>query len=151
MSNDQTVHGPNFTCFHAGARESWKRFRLDPPDTPLPIRGKVFLRQLLKSAGLEMSLNVLPPGKGIPILHKHERNDEVYVVLEGRGQFLVDGQVIEVGEGSVVRIAPDGVRAWRNNSEAPMYFLCIQYRAESVVEGGTIDGRRVEGTPGWPI
>lgn len=150
MSNDQAVHGPNFTCFHAGAKEDWKRFRLDPPDTPLPIRGKLFLRNLLDTAGLEMSLNALPPGKGIPILHKHERNDEVYVVLQGRGQFLVDGKVIDVSEGSVLKIAPDGARAWRNNSDAPMYFLCIQYRADSVVEGKALDGRHVEGAPAWP-
>jgi mannose-6-phosphate isomerase-like protein (cupin superfamily) len=99
---------------------------------------------------MEMSLNVLPPGKGIPILHKHERNDEVYVVLQGRGQFLVDGEVIDVSEGSVLRIAPNGVRAWRNNSDAPMYFLCIQYRADSSIEGKALDGRHVEGTPTWP-
>lgn len=148
--NDQCIHGPNFACFHSGEKESWTRFRQDPPVTPLPVRGKFFLRHLLNSAGLEISLNVLPPGKGIPILHKHEKNDEVYVVIEGRGQFLVDGEVIDVSEGSVVKIAPDGVRAWRNNSDAPMYFLCIQYRADSTVEGGAIDGRHVQGTPPWP-
>jgi mannose-6-phosphate isomerase-like protein (cupin superfamily) len=150
MSTDETVHGPNYICVRAGPKDGWNRFRLDPPETPLPVRGKFFLRHLLNSTGLEMSLNLLPPGKGIPILHKHEKNDEVYIVLEGRGQFLVDGEVIDVAEGSVLRIAPEGVRAWRNNSDAPMYFLCIQYRADSVVEGGTIDGRRVEGTPSWP-
>jgi mannose-6-phosphate isomerase-like protein (cupin superfamily) len=151
MPADPTVRGANFACFHAGAKEDWKRFRLDPPDTPLPVRGKLFLRQFLDTAGLEMSLNVVPPGKGIPILHKHERNDEVYIVLEGRGQFLVDGQVIDVAEGSVLKIAPDGVRAWRNNSDVPIYFVCLQYRADSVVEGKALDGRHVEGTPDWPI
>jgi mannose-6-phosphate isomerase-like protein (cupin superfamily) len=150
MSIDQVVHAANYSCVHAGAKEGWTRFRLDPPVTPLPVRGKFFLRDLLNSAGLELSLNVLPPGKGIPILHKHERNDELYIVIEGRGQFLVDGEVIDASEGSVLRIAPKGVRAWRNNSDAPMYFLCIQYRADSAVEGGTIDGRHVEGTPNWP-
>lgn len=150
MSIDEVVHAANYSCVHAGTMESWTRFRLDPPETPLPVRGKYFLRHLLNSAGMEMSLNVLPPGKGIPILHKHERNDEVYVVLQGRGQFLVDGEVIDVSEGSVLRIAPNGVRAWRNNSDAPMYFLCIQYRADSSIEGKALDGRHVEGTPTWP-
>ena len=62
----------------------------------MPARGKLFLRNLLGSAGLEMSLNVVPPGKGIPFLHRHQQNDEVYVVVGGRGQFLVDGECIDV-------------------------------------------------------
>ncbi len=101
MLNDKTVRGTTFTCFHAGPKEGWTEFRLDPPDVPLPARGKLFLRKLLESAGLEMSLNVVPPGKSIPFLHRHRENEEVYVVVGGQGQFLVDGECIDVAEGSV--------------------------------------------------
>ena len=62
MHDDKTVHGANFTCFHAGPLDGWMQFRLDPPDVPLPVRGKLFLRSLLGSTGLEMSLKALPPG-----------------------------------------------------------------------------------------
>src|SRR3954452_4058721 len=99
MLNEKTVQGTNFTGFHAGPMAGWTEFRLEPPDVPLPARGKLFLRNLLGSAGLEMSLNVVLPGKGIPFLHKH--NDEVYIVVSGRGQFLVDGECLDVAEGSV--------------------------------------------------
>ena len=58
------------------------------------------------SAGLEMSMNVVPVGKGMPFLHRHQENDEVYVVLGGQGQFLVDDQCFDVAEGSVLRLAP---------------------------------------------
>ena len=150
MTKDATVRGANFTCVHAGPKEGWAQFRLGPPDVPLPVRGKLFLRGLLGSAGLEMSLNVVPPGKGIPFLHRHQNNDEVYVVVGGRGQFLVDGECLDVAEGSVLRISPAAARAWRNNSDGPLYFLCLQFRADSVTEGGTRDGRKVEGTPAWP-
>ena len=150
MLTDKTVRGTNFTCFHAGPMEGWAQFRLEPPDVPIPVTGKVFLRNLLGSAGLEMSLNVLPPGKGMPFLHKHREHDEVYVVVSGRGQFLVDGECIDVQEGSVLRLAPAAARAWRNDADAPLYFLCLQYRADSVIEGGTADGQKVEGKPGWP-
>jgi mannose-6-phosphate isomerase-like protein (cupin superfamily) len=143
------VQGSNFTCFHAGPKEDWTQFRLEPPDVPLPAKGKLFLGNLLGSAGLEMSLNVVLPGKGIPFLHRHQHNDEVYVVIGGRGQFLVDGECIDVQEGSVLRITPEGARAWRNNCGAPLYFLCIQYRADSMIQGGTSDGQRVEGKPAW--
>ena len=106
MLNDKTVRGTNFTCVHAGPKEGWTEFRLEPPDVPMPAKGKLFLRNLLGSAGLEMSLNVVPPGKAIPFLHKHQENDEVYVVVGGRGQFLVDGECIDVAEGSVLRLSP---------------------------------------------
>src|SRR5215475_4207210 len=106
----ETVRGTNFTCLHAGPKEGWAEFRLEPPDVPLPTRGKLFLRGLLGSAGLEVSLNVVPPGKGIPFLHRH-REKEVYVVLGGQGQFLVDGECIDVAEGTVLRLRPAAARA----------------------------------------
>ena len=149
MTSAPTVPRANFACFHAGPRESWIRFRLEPPTVPIPARGKQFLRSLLGSAGLEMSLNVVPPGKAIPFLHRHQENDEVYFVVGGRGQFLVDDECINVKEGSVLRISPPAARAWRNNSDAPLYFLCLQYRADSLVLGGTLDGQKVEGEPTW--
>jgi mannose-6-phosphate isomerase-like protein (cupin superfamily) len=149
VMNDDAVRGTNFTCFHAGPKERWTKYRMEPPEVPMPTRGKLFLRNLLGSAGLEMSLNVVPQGKGMPFLHKHQQNEEVYVVIGGRGQFQVDGECIDVEEGSVLRINPPGARAWRNNSDAPLYFLCIQYKADSVIQGGTLDGLRVEGVPSW--
>jgi mannose-6-phosphate isomerase-like protein (cupin superfamily) len=150
MADDKTVRGTNFSCFHAGPMEGWAQFHMDPPEVPRPASGKLFLRKFLGSAGLEMSLNVVPPGKGIPFLHRHRENDEVYVVVGGRGQFFVDGECIDVAEGSVLRLSPQAARAWRNNTEAPLYFLCIQYRADSVVNGGTADGQKVEGQAAWP-
>ena len=144
-----TVRGTNFTCFHAGPMEAWADYRLEPPLVPRPSSGKLFLQSLLGSAGLEMSLNAVPPGKAIPFLHKHRQNEEVYIVVGGRGQFLVDDACIDVEAGSILRVSPPGARAWRNNSDAPLYFLCIQYQADSVVQGGTLDGQKAEGTPSW--
>jgi mannose-6-phosphate isomerase-like protein (cupin superfamily) len=151
MLDDRTLSGANFTCVHAGPKEGWAQFLLEPPDVPIPVSGKLFLRNLLGSAGLEISLNVVPPGKGMPFLHRHRQNDEVYVVVAGQGQFLVDGECIDVEEGSVIRMSPPAARAWRNNSDAPLHFLCIQHRADSVIEGGTRDGQKVEGKPIWPL
>jgi mannose-6-phosphate isomerase-like protein (cupin superfamily) len=151
MLNERTIRGDNFTCFHAGPREQWVQFQLEPPEVPLAARGKLFFGKLLGSKGLEISLNVVPPGKGVPFLHRHQQNDEVYFVIGGQGQFLVDRETIDVAEGSVLRILPSAARAWRNNSEAPLHFICIQYHADSVIQGGTLDGLRVEGKPEWSI
>ena len=150
MLNERAARGAHFNCFHAGPMHGWEQFRLGPPDVPLPVRGKLFLRELLGSAGLEVSLNVVPPGQGMPFLHRHRQNEEVYVVVGGRGQFLVDGECLDVAEGSALRLGPAAARAWRNNTDAPLYFLCLQYRADGAIQGGTLDGQRVEGKPTWP-
>jgi len=42
-------------------------------------------------------------------IHRHERQEEVYVVLEGTLTLLVEGEERDLGEGEVVRVAP-GVR-----------------------------------------
>jgi hypothetical protein len=58
-------------------------------------------------------------------------------------------ECIDVQEGSVLRFGPVVARAWRNNTDSPLYFLCLQYRADSVIEGGTADGQKVEAKPAW--
>jgi mannose-6-phosphate isomerase-like protein (cupin superfamily) len=71
------------------------------------------------------------------------------VVLAGRGRFSIDGELVEVFEGSIVRMAPEAVRSFRTTGEEPAYLLVIQTRADSRLEGGTTDGEGVEGTPFW--
>jgi hypothetical protein len=81
MLNDKMVRGTNFTCLHAGPMEGWAQFCLEPPNAPVPMQGKLFLRSLLGSAGLEMSaasaegcvaarpagsLGATPPYRGSP-------------------------------------------------------------------------------------
>ncbi len=55
----------------------------------------------------------IPPGEGPP-LHRHEREDELFYVLEGRFKFSVDGQEF-IGEPGAFASAPRGsVHAFRN-------------------------------------
>ena len=150
MTERQAIQGTNFNGFHAGAKEKWTEFQLERPAVPVRSKGKFFLQNQLKSKGLELSLNVLQPGKESPFLHRHQENDEIYFVVSGRSQFFVDGEVIEMSAGSTLRVSPSAARAWRNNSGEPLYYLCIQYPADSVIQGGTSDGRHVEGKPVWP-
>lgn len=150
MSEEKKFKGANFDGFHAGPKEQWSQFKAERPEVPMPTRGKLFLRKYLSSAGMELSMNVIPAGKGMPFLHRHKENDEVYIIIGGRGQFVIDGECIDVQEGSVIRMSPAAARSVRNNGDAPLYFLCIQYRADSEVTGGTLDGQFVEGDPAWP-
>jgi len=96
------------------------------------VDGKVFLREILGLSGMEVSLNALPPGGACSFLHAHKQNEELYVFLSGEGEFQVDGKVFPVEAGSAVRVAPEGMRAWRPTGSEPLSFLVIQVKAGSL-------------------
>ena len=55
----------------------------------------------------------------------------LYFILKGEGIFDVDGKRFPVSEGSIVRIAPNGKRAFKNTGSSEMLVLCVQYKANS--------------------
>jgi hypothetical protein len=61
--------------------------------------GKFFLGKPLGLTGCEVSLNRLPAGKGMSFVHAHKRNEEVYIVLRGKGIFYIDGEEFPIEEG----------------------------------------------------
>jgi mannose-6-phosphate isomerase-like protein (cupin superfamily) len=111
--------------------------------------GRVTLNSELALTGSEISINELPAGKSIPFVHSHKRNEEVYIVLKGKGRFYVDGDEFEVAEGSVVRIDPAGARCIKADDRTVLCYLCMQTEARSLVQFSHSDGVRMEATPSW--
>ena len=134
----KTEIGENFSAAHIGA---WRDLARHVFNHPLlgSVPGKVFLKEPLRLTGMEISLGSIPPGRGTPFTHRHRENEEVYIFVQGRGQFLVDDRILEIGEGSVVRVAADGARAWRNTGQEPLHYIVIQARAGTLVNGATDD------------
>lgn len=64
----------------------------------------------------EMRVNALTldPGEATAP-HAHERQEEVYVALDG-GYVRIDGATHEVPAGGVVRVAPEPIRSIRNET-----------------------------------
>ncbi len=145
----KTETGANFTAAHLGEWNALHNFVYDPPKAKQGFPGKLFLIGQLGLTGMEVSLNVLPPGGAVPFYHKHQINEELYIFIKGKGQFQVDDEVIEIGEGTVIRIATGGERTWRNNSEDDLYYIVIQ-APEGGFEGGSIgDGEGVKRPVRW--
>lgn len=67
-----------------------------------------------ESVGL--ALEGVKPGKRQAFGHRHEKDEEVYVVVEGSGRMRLDDEVIEVGHMDAIRVAP-GV--WRSFEAGP--------------------------------
>lgn len=79
--------------------------------------GKIFLKDATKASGTEISISILPPKTDLPIFHSHKQNEETYIILKGEGKFQVDDQCFDISEGSVIRVAPAGLRGMTNTSE----------------------------------
>lgn len=107
------------------------------------IKGKVFLGEILKASGMEISFQMMPPQMGMPFFHVHHENEELYVFLKGGGEFLADDRVIPVEEGSVVRVAPAVRRSWKNTSDVPMVVMVIQAREKALNKFYGSDGEMV--------
>lgn len=108
------------------------------PDVKIP--GKVFGGQALGATGGEFSFQVFQPGTETGFLHTHKTHEELYFFLSGEGQFQVDGEIFPISEGSVVRVAPAGVRSVRNNGSTPLIMLCVQYKGDTFTADDAADG-----------
>jgi mannose-6-phosphate isomerase-like protein (cupin superfamily) len=94
--------------------------RLDPEtgERFLPLR-----RQLgVSSFGLNQI--VLQPGQRGRI-HRHQRQEEVYVVLEGRLTLLLEGEESELGQGELIRVAPNVRRQLVNRGPGRVVLLAL--------------------------
>jgi mannose-6-phosphate isomerase-like protein (cupin superfamily) len=54
----------------------------------------------------------LKPNQRSPFGHKHEKAEEVYVVLSGSGRMKLDDEVIEVEALDAIRVSPEVTRAF---------------------------------------
>ena len=54
---------------------------------------RVELHDSLNLTGAEVSISNLPAGAGVPFVHSHKQNEEIYAVLSGRGTMVVDGDI----------------------------------------------------------
>ena len=60
---------------------------------------------------------ILPPGYTTP-RHAHERQEELYLVLDGEIEFDFDGDKHTLGPGGIVRVSPATMRSLRNASDS---------------------------------
>jgi mannose-6-phosphate isomerase-like protein (cupin superfamily) len=63
------------------------------------------LRRQLGVSSFGMNQIVLEPGQRGRI-HRHARQEEVYLVLEGALTIVLEGEAAELGQGELMRVAP---------------------------------------------
>lgn len=140
MKETKTIaKATNFTAVDFGKLGDISDYVLQlAPGVEIP--GKVFGGNAVNATGGEFSLQCFAPGQETGFLHTHKNHEELYFFLSGKGEFQVDGEVFAVGEGSVVRVAPQGKRSVRNNGTNPLLMLCVQYRGDTFTADDATDG-----------
>jgi quercetin dioxygenase-like cupin family protein len=97
-----------------------------------------FARKHLESEHLGISYFRYAPGHRNTTGHSHREQEEAYVVVGGSGRLKLDGEIVEVREWDVVRVAPATVRAFEAGPDG----LEVLAVGSDRPEGG--DGERVE-------
>jgi mannose-6-phosphate isomerase-like protein (cupin superfamily) len=104
-------------------------------ETKLNIRGGVGaakgmdLLKLGEMAGvLSMGRTTLDPGTTIGE-HAHPNTEDLYLILEGRGVGVLDGERFPVGPGDFFLVKAGGSHGLINDSEGPLTFLGLLTRS----------------------
>ena len=62
--------------------------------------------------------------------HRHKTQEEVYFVLSGELQFKLEDEVVDVPEGTVVRVAPEVARSVWNAGPGDAVLIIVSKRSE---------------------
>jgi uncharacterized cupin superfamily protein len=98
-----------------------------------------FGRTALGGETLGVSHMKLEPNFRVPFGHKHENQEEVYVVIRGSARIKVDDDVVELGELDAIRFDSGTMRQVEAGPDGVEY----------VAFGAGTDPRDAEMVPGW--
>jgi mannose-6-phosphate isomerase-like protein (cupin superfamily) len=101
-------------------------------------------RAATKVLGLEqgaLSYQRVPPGARFPYGHTHAAQEEVYVVVRGRGRMRIDDEIVELEEWDAVRVPPG---MWRGYEAGPEGLELLVFGAPNLGENprDDVDGQR---------
>lgn len=110
---------------------------------------RVELHEALGLTGAEVSINTVPPNGGVPFAHVHTNNEELYIVLEGKGELWIDGETLPIQAGDSFRIDPAGKRAIRAAADSSLKYICVQTKAHSLGGFTMTDVKLVDDKAPW--
>ncbi|AMC93889.1 hypothetical protein AOC36_07795 [Erysipelothrix larvae] len=127
---------------------NYNRMELGTFGHDLKEKGRVMSKEALGLTGTEISFNYVKAGDFTPFVHSHTLNEEVYIILQGEGMFMVDADEFEIKEGSVIRVSPKGQRAIKAG-DADLVYICIQAQSGSLTQSTEHDGVMSESKASW--
>jgi uncharacterized cupin superfamily protein len=113
------------------------RTRVDP----LSTERFTSLRRALGVTAFGINQLVLGPGQRTRI-HRHQRQEEVYLVLEGRLTILIEAQDTDLEPGELMRVGPDVRRQLVNRGPGRVVLIALG-------ADGDHNGRDAEAFTSW--
>jgi mannose-6-phosphate isomerase-like protein (cupin superfamily) len=98
-----------------------------------------FARRAIGGETLGLSLFTLAPGFRIPFGHKHETQEEVYVVVRGSARVKVEDEILELVEWDAIRFPMNTMRQMEGGPDGVDYLAF----------GAGDDPTEAEMAPGW--
>lgn len=71
-------------------------------------------------------------GAGVPFVHSHKSNEEIYGVISGKGKAVIDGEEVALAEGDWLRVASKAKRQFSYAADSGITFVCIQVKENSL-------------------
>lgn len=106
--------------------------------TNIKIEERTELHNVLSLTGAEISINQLPAGTQVPFVHSHKKNEEIYGIISGKGNVVINGEKIPLITGDWIKICPTAKRQFFAASDSSITYICIQVN-ENSLEGFTMD------------
>jgi quercetin dioxygenase-like cupin family protein len=91
-------------------------------------RGVEFLKPGEMAGVLSLGRTTLEPGSTIGD-HAHPNTEDLYLILEGRGIGILDGERFPVSAGDLFLVKAGGSHGLVNDSEGPLTFLGLLTRS----------------------
>jgi len=82
----------------------------------------------------------LAPNFRVPFGHKHEEQEEVYVILSGSARIKLDDEMVELGPWDTIRVPPETTRGFEAGPEGAEY---LAFGAPNT------ENRDAEPAPNW--
>jgi mannose-6-phosphate isomerase-like protein (cupin superfamily) len=101
-----------------------------------------FASRDLKLCESGVSLQRVAPNATQPFGHRHHRQEELYVVVDGGGRVKVDDELVELRAWDAIRVAPDVTRAFSAGPQG------LEFLAFGAPASGN-PAEDVDMTPGW--
>ena len=76
-----------------------------------------FPREALGAETTGLAFHVIKPGKRLPVGHRHENAEEIFVVIGGSGRMKIDDDGIDLVQLDAVRVAPKAMRGIEGGPE----------------------------------
>ena len=100
--------------------------------TNVGTNARVELHDALELTGAEVSVNQLPAGAGVPFVHSHKNNEEIYGIISGKGKAVIDDETVELNQGDWLKVAPAAKRQFFAAQDSPITYICIQAKENSL-------------------